>query len=66
MLKSEIKEECKKFSSKGMTKSEMIASMFIFFAAGYGTSTSSISTVLYYLAKHGFHNDVLMLPKHYF
>ena len=52
MLKSEIDEIEKKTASKGITQNEMIGQLFMFFAAGYGTTTSAISAVLYYLAKY--------------
>ena len=52
MLKSEIDEIEKKTASKGITQNEMIGQLFMFFAAGYGTTTSAISVVLYYLAKY--------------
>ena len=52
MLRSEIAEVDKKAATKGLTQNEMIAQLFIFFAAGYGTSTTAISVVLFYLANH--------------
>ena len=52
MLRSEIAEVAKKTATKGLTQNEMIAQLFIFFAAGYGTSTTAISVVLFYLAKN--------------
>ena len=52
MLRSEIDEIAKNTASKGITQNEMIAQLFIFFAAGYGTTTTAISVVLFYLAKY--------------
>ena len=52
MLKSEIDEIEKKTAPKGITQNEMIGQLFMFFAAGYGTTTSAISAVLYHLAKY--------------
>ena len=52
MLRSEIDEIAKNNASKGITQNEMIGQLFVFFAAGYGTTTSALSVVLYYLAKY--------------
>ena len=52
MLRSEIDEIAKKNATKGITQNEMMAQLFIFFAAGYGTTTTAISVVLFYLAKN--------------
>ena len=51
MLRSEIDETAKNTASKGITQNEMIGQLFMFFAAGYGTTTSAISAVLFLLAK---------------
>ena len=52
MLRSEIDEIAKKTATKGITQNEMIGQLFMFFAAGYGTTTAAISVVLFYLAKY--------------
>ena len=52
MLRSEIDEIAKKTATKGITQNEMIGQLFMFFAAGYGTTTTAISVVLFYLAKY--------------
>ena len=52
MLRSEIDEIAKKTAIKGITQNEMIGQLFMFFAAGYGTTTAAISVVSFYLAKY--------------
>ena len=52
MLRSEIDEIAKKTATKGITQNEMIGQLFMFFAAGYGTTTTAVSVVLFYLAKY--------------
>ena len=52
MLKSEIRETDRKSAIKGMTENEMIAQLFIFFIAGYETTATTVTTILYFLAKH--------------
>ena len=52
MLKSEIDDSRLQNTTKGLTQNEMIAQLSLFFAAGYESSTTAISVVLFNLAKY--------------
>lgn len=52
MLKSEISENEKSSATRGMSESEMIAQLFIFFIAGYETTATTVTVILSFLARH--------------